>query len=870
MPITVRQPFSHSSSTFIACLLGMMIWFCAAGCGPKTKETEKSAAAPATTTAAAAEGGQGQAGRPTNRLSRETSPYLLMHAHNPVDWYPWGPEALEKARAEGKLIFVSVGYSTCHWCHLMERLVFSNPEIARYMNENFVNIKVDREERPDLDEVFMTALTLYFQASGSSQTGGWPLSLVLTPDGKPLFGGTYMGPVDEDGRLGLPNWLRRVADAWTRKHRDSEKNAAILARAVQAASQPSAPPRDFVMSASLVEPIVDRLKNTFDPEDGGFGFEPNDPERPKFPVPTKLALLQYEATHHQNEVAAQMLKLTLDHMADGGIYDQLAGGFHRYSIDRHWKVPHFEKMLYDNAQLAEVYAAAFHHTGDVRYREIAEGTLSFVLRELADPNGAFYSALDADTDGVEGKFYVWQKRELAAALRPEETQLVAAVFGIQGEPNSENGFVLTIDRPLDQVAVEWKLSPAQLKGHVERIKAKLLSERQKRQPPFRDDKILTGWNGLMIRSLARSGIYLKRRDYTQAAEKAATFIVQTLRDDRGRLLRNCRGKQSKGNGTLDDYAYLVEGLLALHEATNDDKWLNAASRLTDQQLEWFWDDRQGACFFTAHDHEQLLARTKTAYDSVLPSGNSVTVRNLIRLTALTGDESYQSKARQTLELFAPLIDANPGGLTNMALALREYLDAEPLQSPGIQPPERQSPTKPPVEKDAEVQLIGGDKPVEAIISANNIFFSHKPLPPGGSAKVAIVIQIKDGWHIHANPTGDELIEPTTVAITSKLGIKLGKIQYPPPQEIELAGVDEPQRIWENQATVLAVLEIPAAAAGKKDELQIQIQYQPCTAKRCLPPAVLTLKVPVDIAKVDEPVKAINKKLFAPKATAAKP
>jgi uncharacterized protein YyaL (SSP411 family)/DsbC/DsbD-like thiol-disulfide interchange protein len=848
-----------------ACLL---LTLAVLGCNSRTGAEEPDAAKAETKSAAAPDAKKSGG----NRLAKETSPYLLMHARNPVDWYPWGPEALEKARAEGKMIFLSVGYSSCHWCHVMEHLVFSNPEIAQYMNQHFVNVKVDREERPDIDDVYMTALTIYYQQLKLPQSGGWPLSMFLTPDAKPLGGGTYFPPFDEEGRKGFLTLMKKVVAKWKADRTQLEANAEFLAKGVQSATRLKKPLRPLPLTEELATPVTERLAAGFDPQFGGFGYDVDDPERPKFPVPVKLAFLQYEASKHDDKTAGQMLALTLDRMADGGIYDHIGGGFHRYSTDRKWQVPHFEKMLYDNAQLAEVYAEAFQQTGDVKYRDVAEGIITFVLRDLTDVDGAFYSALDADTDGVEGKHYLWTRRDLAAALSPEEAQLVETVYGLQGEAPFEQGYVLAVARPMDDVAREWRLTDAQLQGHLQRIRGKLLAVRQKRPSPLRDDKILTCWNGLMIRALARTGAILKRRDYVQSAERAATFVLKNLRDEHGRLLRTYCQHRAHVPAYLDDYAFLVEGLLALHEATADDKWKNAAVRLTDQQLSLFWDEQGTACYFTAEDHEALLARVKSAYDSVLPSGNSVTVRNLVRLAAIGARDDSRDAARETLELFAPMIDSNPAGLTNMVLALREYLDAPGASSPKPGLPKKRVKPIPDESQSEGIDVVDGEKPVTAktpeIVTAD-VYFSTDKLPAGGQGKVLVLLKIEKDWHIQANPTKSEDEEPTVVKLNSRTGVKAGKIKYPTGKPFKVDDEIE-HLVYEGQVGVLIPLEIPVAAGGKAEELIIEVEYQPCLKViKCLPPATLTLKVPVNVARKGDPVKPINSRLFAPAAAERK-
>ena len=819
--------------------------------------------------------------RGQNRLSRETSPYLLSHAHNPVDWYPWGPEALEKAKKENKPIFLSIGYSSCHWCHVMEKKVFSDREIARYMNEHFINIKVDREERPDLDDVYMTSLQVYFQAIGSNQTGGWPLSIFLTPDGRPLAGGTYFPPEDENGRPGFTTLLKRVVEAWGDKREQLERNADILAEGVRATLKTRVPLKPAELEFSVVESVVKNLAATYDKQYGGFGFSEQASDRPKFPVPTKLSLLQYEAKRRNNEKAGEMLYQTLDKMAAGGIYDHVGGGFHRYSTDRFWRVPHFEKMLYDNAQLIDVYAEAYRHTNQKHYKDVVEETIEFVFRELRDAGGAFYAALDADSEGIEGKFYVWTNEQLQQVLSPEELAICQVVYGTNKQQNFEVGHVFERETSIDAAAQSLKMPALKLNQRRLEINKKLLAARQQRRRPARDDKILVSWNGLMIRALAKAGVILQKPEYVQAAERAANFLLTQLRTDDGKLLHGYAGGKARLNAYLDDYAYLIEGLLSLHLATNEEKWANAAQRLTEMQMSMFWDEEGKACFFTSHDHEKLLARTKNPYDSVLPSGNSVTVRNFLRLSSIGRQTQYRDKARESLELFTPLIEGAPGGMTNMALALAEFLDTTETADrrprargpyAGISPDE--SPAAP-----SDVRLISGNKKEDgksskkekqALVTGEAIL-SYDKLPPGKTSKVLIKLKLEKGWHIHANPPGDkELDTATEISLEeSALGIELDKLAYPKGKSVPRIPEGEPQSLYEDAVSVFGELVVPESAAGKSEEVVVKVFYQACNDKTCRAPTDLEIKVPVKVAKSGEAVKPINESLFAPPAPTKK-
>jgi uncharacterized protein YyaL (SSP411 family) len=823
----------------------------------------------------------------TNRLSQETSPYLLLHAHNPVDWYPWAPEAFEKAKREKKLIFLSIGYSSCYWCHVMERLVFTNPEIAKYMNEHFVNIKVDREERPDVDEIYMTALQIYFQAIGSPQTGGWPLSMFLTPDLKPLGGGTYFPPEDSAGRDGFHSILKRIQGLWDEDAAKLQKTGDALAGAVQEASRVRPPLEPVKLEQALVQRAVTELKGTHDTEFGGFDYNPLQPMRPKFPVPVKLSLLQSQLERHPDDATAEMLYKTLDKLAAGGIHDQLGGGFHRYSTDRFWRVPHFEKMLYDNAQLADVYVAAYKATNNQLYRTVADDIFAFVLRDLCDSHGGFFSALDAETNGIEGQYYVWTRDEVKQVLTPDEVRLCAQYFGMDREPNFEKAYVLEVIRPVVKLAEEFQLKPGVVDERLQSIKSKLLIARGKRQPLLRDDKVLTSWNGLMIRALAHGARDLNRPEYLRAAEKAANFILTKMRDDKGRLLRTYRAQVAKVPGYLDDYAFLIEGLLALHETTQDEKWLNAAVRLADQQRELFWDEKQQAFYFMATDHEVLLARTKTMHDSVLPSGNSVAARNLIRLAALTKNPAYLRDAEQTLQACAQTLKESPRGAVNVALAISEFLAVKP-QSGTLRTRAKQDLVQ--VETDAavegdrefaidsglnaqkrsEIQLISDEvteekeappkkKEPEKVIG--KAFLAVDRLPAGDSCEFVVVLKVEDGWHINPNPADDEFSIATELSLKSKFKVTADEISYPEPEEHEVKGLKKKVQYYTKQVEIRGILNVPKSAGGKAEVLEFLVEYQACNDKVCLAPKKLLLKVPVAVAPVGEPVSAANKKWF---------
>lgn len=804
---------------------------------------------------------------PANRLAKETSPYLLLHAHNPVDWFPWGPEAFAKAKKEKKLIFLSIGYSSCYWCHVMERLVFTNPEIAQYMNEHFVNIKVDREERPDVDEIYMTALQVYFQAIGAPQAGGWPLSMFLTPDLKPLGGGTYFPPEDKEGRQGFPSILKRIQTAWIDTPDEMQQSADALAKAVQQTVRARPVLVPVKLEASLVATAVEELKATFDSEHGGFDFNPKQPTRPKFPVPVKLSLLQKFLEQHPQDDGSEMLYFTLDQMAAGGIHDQLGGGFHRYSTDRFWRVPHFEKMLYDNAQLADVYVAAYKASSNQLYRTVAEDIFTFVLRDLTDDQGAFYSALDAETDGIEGQYYVWSRDEVKQALEPDDVRLVAQHFGMDREANFEHGYVFEVVRPASELAGDFKLSPREVNERLDTIKAKLLAVREKRDPLLRDDKVLTSWNGLMIRALAHGATALNRPEYLHAAEKAATFILSRMRDENGRLLRTYRAQLAKVPAYLDDYSFLIEGLLALHEASGDEKWLNAAIRLQDQQKLLFWDEKLHGFYFMATDHEELLVRLKDMHDSVLPSGNSVSIRNLVRLAKLTKKTEYLQEAEQTLAACVTVLQDSPRGAVNLAVALTEYLQQAPAAEPDKTSPKQSRLIEP---GPGTIQLVSGEAPPAGAPPAKKkkpeyvkgqALLSVDRLLPGKQVEFVVLLDIQEGWHINTNPPPDEFAIETELTLKSKLKSKVEELSYPEGEEHEVEGLKKKVKYYTGQIEIRGLVDVPVAAAGMEEELEFRIRYQACNKSTCLPPTTLSFKVPVAVAKQGEKVRLINKKHF---------
>ncbi|GMV96295.1 MAG: thioredoxin domain-containing protein [Phycisphaerae bacterium] len=601
----------------------------------------------------------------TNRLIHATSPYLLQHAHNPVDWYPWGPEALAKARKEDKPIFLSIGYSACHWCHVMERESFENEEVAGILNEAFVSIKVDREERPDLDEIYMSATLIYNQGQG-----GWPMSVFLTPEQKPFFAGTYFPPRSMYGRPGFKELLTTIARLWKEDRPRVLQSSESLTRAVREFG--GLQPGGEVLPPDLPSAVADALAEAFDPRTGGMtGGGTN-----KFPPSLALTLMLRQ--YHRSVKAGQprralldKIELTLDHMARGGIYDHLGGGICRYSTDVEWLVPHFEKMLYDQALVSGAYIEAFQATRNPRWAAVGRDIFDYVLRDLQSPEGGFYSARDADSEGVEGKFYVWSRKEVLSVLGPRAGELVCSYYDVSDAGNWEGHNILRVQRDAKTVAGLNGVQVGELEAALAEGRRKLFEARERRVPPHRDDKVLTGWNGLMIASLARGGAALGEEKYVQAAGRAADFILKQVSDN-GRLLRTWRAGRGHTFGYLDDYAFFIEGLLDLYAATFEVRWLEEAVRLNDDLIRHFWDERDGAFFYTADDAEPLLVRTKDSRDGAVPSGNSVALMNLLRLAAMLDRADLRHKAEGLMKAFAGTVGRSPFGFDRFLAGLDFY------------------------------------------------------------------------------------------------------------------------------------------------------------------------------------------------------
>ena len=593
-----------------------------------------------------------------NRLINETSPYLLQHANNPVDWYPWGEEALERARSEDKPILLSIGYSACHWCHVMERESFEDETIAGLMNENFVSIKVDREERPDLDQVYMQAVQML---TGS---GGWPMTVFLTPEGKPFYGGTYFPPDDRQGMPGFPRLLTSIAEAYSTNRGEVDRVTQQLTTQMSQSNQ--LPQGTSILTVDILHQAYSSLATNFDYQNGGFG------NAPKFPQPMTPEFLLRYYHHGYNPRALELVELTLEKMAYGGIYDQIGGGFHRYFTDPHWLVPHFEKMLYDNALLARLFLHTYLITGRALYRRVVEETLDYVLREMTDPSGGFYSAQDADSEGVEGKFFVWSPGEINAVMGDTDGEVFAGYYGVTAGGNFEGKSILNIRQNPEEFAETKGLTADQLGDIINRGSKALLEVREQRIHPMRDDKVLASWNGLMLRSFAEAAAALGRPDYLAVAIKNAGFLVGSMKSD-GRLLRTYRDGQAKLLGYLEDYSFVIDGLLALYEATFDLRWLEEAVTLADSMIELFWDEGIGGFYDTGSDHETLVVRPRDVFDNAQPCGGSVASDVLLRLAVFTGKSDYSAKAAVPLRSLHQAMSQSPGGTGHWLSALDFYV-----------------------------------------------------------------------------------------------------------------------------------------------------------------------------------------------------
>ena len=759
----------------------------------------------------------------TNHLIHETSPYLLQHAHNPVNWYSWGPEALAKAKKEDKPIFLSIGYSTCYWCHVMEVESFENEEVAKILNEHFIAIKVDREERPDIDEQYMLATQLV------TGQGGWPNSVWLTPDGRPWMAGTYF-PKAQFIRI-----LKTLSGNWKDRRKEVEQQADQLAQAIRRAgggrgllqSDSDAGPAD----QKLIDKAVTEYKRAFDEDRGGFS------RAPKFPPHGVLRVLIHEYRRTGDETLLRMITRTLDGMWLGGMHDHVGGGFHRYSTDSVWLLPHFEKMLYDNAQLIRAYTDGYLLSGFPRYREAVEDIFRWVRSEMTSPKGGFYSAIDSGEVGKEGETYIWHFKEVVELLGEEDARLFAEVYNLRkrgnfreestGEEPGTN--IIHLKKPLAEIAKALGESPKSLKARIAELRAKLLVRRNTWVQPHKDDKILTSWNGLMIGSLAYAGQQLNAPKYTEAAAKAADFILNQLIDDRKRLLRTYRAGQAKLPGYLDDYAYLAEGLLDLYAATGEERWLQEARRLADVMLAEFEDKQDGAFFFTAATHEDLLIRSKSLMGGGnVPSANGVAVLVLLEINRLTGSKKYAQAAERTIEALSGLMWRSPRSLDSGIHAAAVALEHKVTNR-------RQ------VEEVGSADVSKKMGPVTA-----RLFSSRLNVKPGDTLHLGLALDVGEGWHLYGPNPDAEFLIPTSVNITPTAAFLIGKVKTPEPRKKLDPVLKQVLATYEGRIWYFVPVTVRKNATVGEAKLTMQVKTQACDQNRCLPPRTDEIEITLNI------------------------
>ena len=738
----------------------------------------------------------------TNRLAKETSPYLLQHQHNPVDWYAWGPEAFEAARAQNKPIFLSVGYSTCYWCHVMERESFENESVAGEMNQRFINIKGDREERPDVDQLYMTAVQVL------PHHGGWPMSVFLLPDLRPFYGGTYFPPNDHRDRPGFVSLLQGIEDAYKNRKADVEKSAAQVTDILTKLAEPMTPTADMTIDEAFVARLIDRSVSDYDPRAGGFGTAP------KFPRQTLLELLLTYNRHSPNPKRAAMVYHTLDCMAHGGIRDQLGGGFHRYSTDADWLVPHFEIMLYDNAMLGWCYIEAYRQTEDRRYSTVARGIFDFVLRDMTSPDGAFYTAFDAEVDAEEGQTYLWTRSEVEATLaealgdQPNaEAQIhrFCRVYGLDegpnfADPHHGNGMpeknILFLAEPAGEKV------PALLDPELAKMREILLKARNLRKQPSLDTKIITSWNALMIRAMATAGFVLQERKYLDAAVKAAEFLLRNHRAPDDGLHRTSRDGVVKYAGFLDDYAFFIQAMIALADSGASERWKDSALALSRSMVRKFGDPVHGGFYFSRAGADDLIVRQKVATDSPLPSGNGAAALALLSL-------EQPEEAGKTISVFARQLEGQAEGMSALLQAAVVYLrENEPL--------------KVSAQAAAATAPLSPQEMSHQVVSIQTEWKSKNVL--------AVNVKIRDGFHISAHDATAGM-RATQLAISGEDAPQVSAIDYPPAELLTVALADEPVHCYTQNATIQVAFSNDPPPGSK---VQMALHYQACDDEACLP------------------------------------
>jgi len=725
----------------------------------------------------------------TNRLARETSPYLLQHAHNPVDWYAWGPEAFDAARNQNKPIFLSVGYSTCYWCHVMERQSFENEHIAAEMNQRFINIKVDRQERPDVDQLYMTAVQVL------TRHGGWPMSVFLTPDLKPFYGGTYFPPTDTQGRPGFVTVIKAIEDAYKNRRSDVEKSADQLVSILQQLARPKPPDDAVTIDENFIDQLVGYSTTDYDRLHAGFGHAP------KFPRQTLLELLLVHNHYHPNAQRMKMVQHTLDAMAAGGIHDHLGGAFHRYSTDAQWLVPHFEIMLYDNAMLAWIYAEAYRQTEEQRYAHTARGILYFILREMTSPDGAFYTAFDAEVDAMEGASYLWTKDEIEEILGPSDAALFNRIYGVDQGPNFADPHhgtgrpdknILYLPDPSVDAEAEAKLVP---------MREKLYAARRQRKQPLLDTKIITSWNALTIRAFAHCGSVLNENRYTRAASRCAEFLLRHHRTPEGKLYRTSRDGAAKYAAFLDDYTFLIQALLTLGNSAGKEQWKDHAASLAIQMIQEFSDDDDtGALYFTAKNAPDLIVRQTVGSDSPLPSGNAVAAICLLEL-------KQPDHARKIIEDFAGQLSSNSESMSTLLQAALLYAQQiGPIQVAAAQTSEVD-------------RTLSPEQLAQGIVSVSSEWLTPRQLE--------LRLDILRGFHLNAHQPTENLI-PTTISIDNETD---ARIDYPAGEEQSFAFSDQPIRVYTGHVSFAIHFKHDRQKSGK---VNLTLRYQACDEGTCLP------------------------------------
>ncbi|MEX2670540.1 MAG: DUF255 domain-containing protein [Phycisphaeraceae bacterium] len=760
--------------------------------------------------------------RKPNRLIESTSPYLLQHAYNPVDWHEWNADTLAEAKRHDKPIFLSVGYSTCHWCHVMEHESFERDDVAALLNDLFIPIKVDREERPDIDEQYMLATQL------STRRGGWPNSVVLTPDGRPWFAGTYFP------RPQFMQMLIQLGQAWRERRDEVEQQADRFAQAIREAGAASHATTAQPLSLAALHRGVSYFESAYDERNGGFGGAP------KFPPHGALAMLLQQQRMQPDDKRLAIINHTLDAIERGGIHDHVGGGFHRYATDSRWFLPHFEKMLYDNAQLMQAYTQAFTITNEPRYRQVVARVFAWLKREMIDQQSGIYSALDADSEGEEGKYYVWTIAELADVLGPDDAEIFAAVYGTTEQGNymdeatreRTGANVLYLPESIEAAAQTLNVDATELNDRLTAMREKLLHRREQRIRPHLDDKVLSGWNGLMFGALAQAGRTFNEPAYIEAAKAAADFVLGHMRTD-GRLHRSWRNGKTTGVGYLDDYAYVASGLLDIYKANEDPHYLQAARALIVTMIEDFHDPAAGGFYFTSGSHESLLLRAKElGGGGNMPSGNGVAASAMIRLAINTGEKRYAELAADTLNAFAGMMWSNPHGSESLLVALGEYVQAaEHHQLP---------PLVQELQSDADVALRRGPLRVEA-------YLSHDTVTPGQQLHAAIRLTLDDGLHVYANPTGSSGLTPTEITIEPPRVATLSNVAYPEPQQLTDPILNEPMHVYQGSVTILASLHVVDDAPQGDADIRLNVKCQACDDQACLEPELIRLELPITVA-----------------------